>query len=141
MPHHSKWQYLPTEAINTATLGIDTMPALDDRRSMLSARTARCVAAVHSASASASPTASKSSSARSRKAAAMFLVGAGTSGRLGILEAAEMPPTFGTPPKLVQAIMAGGQDAVFSAREGVEDNYEEGARSDRAPARRRSAMW
>ena len=40
-----------------------------------------------------------------------------------------MPPTFGTPPKLVQAIMAGGQDAVFRAREGVEDNFEEGARS------------
>jgi len=40
-----------------------------------------------------------------------------------------MPPTFGTPPSLVQAIMAGGQDAVFKAREGVEDNFEEGARS------------
>jgi N-acetylmuramic acid 6-phosphate etherase len=39
-----------------------------------------------------------------------------------------MPPTFGTSPKLVQAIMAGGQDAVFRAREGVEDNFEEGAR-------------
>ena len=40
-----------------------------------------------------------------------------------------MPPTFGTAPTLVQAIMAGGQDAVFKAKEGVEDNYEEGARS------------
>jgi N-acetylmuramic acid 6-phosphate etherase len=40
-----------------------------------------------------------------------------------------MPPTFGTGPNLVQAIMAGGQDAVFRAKEGVEDNYEEGARS------------
>jgi N-acetylmuramic acid 6-phosphate etherase len=40
-----------------------------------------------------------------------------------------MPPTFGTPPTLVQAIMAGGQEAVFKAREGVEDNFEEGARS------------
>jgi N-acetylmuramic acid 6-phosphate etherase len=59
----------------------------------------------------------------------VVLVGAGTSGRLGILEAAEMPPTFGTSPKLVQAIMAGGQEAVFRAREGVEDNFEEGARS------------
>jgi N-acetylmuramic acid 6-phosphate etherase len=59
----------------------------------------------------------------------LFLVGAGTSGRLGVLEAAEMPPTFGTLPSLVQAIMAGGQEAVFRAREGVEDNFEEGARS------------
>ena len=40
-----------------------------------------------------------------------------------------MPPTFGTSPDLVQAIMAGGKRAVFRAREGVEDNYEEGARS------------
>jgi N-acetylmuramic acid 6-phosphate etherase len=40
-----------------------------------------------------------------------------------------MPTTFGTPPRVVQAIMAGGQDAVFQAKEGVEDNYEEGGRS------------
>jgi N-acetylmuramic acid 6-phosphate etherase len=46
-----------------------------------------------------------------------------------VLEAAEMPPTFGTPPTLVRAIMAGGQEAVFRAREGVEDNFEEGGRS------------
>ena len=43
-----------------------------------------------------------------------------------------MPPTFGTTPKLVQAIMAGGQEAVFRAREGVEDNFEEGAPQHRA---------
>ena len=64
-----------------------------------------------------------------KKGGRIFLVGAGTSGRLGVVEAAEMPPTFGTPPELVQAIMAGGQEAVFRAREGVEDNFEEGARS------------
>ena len=64
-----------------------------------------------------------------KKGGRLFLVGAGTSGRLGVLEAAEMPPTFGTSPSLVQAIMAGGQEAVFRAREGVEDNFEEGARS------------
>jgi N-acetylmuramic acid 6-phosphate etherase len=46
-----------------------------------------------------------------------------------VLEAAEMPPTFGTSPDLVQAIMAGGQNAVFRAREGVEDQFEEGGRS------------
>src|SRR6185295_19760408 len=64
-----------------------------------------------------------------KKGGRLFLVGAGTSGRLGVVEAAEMPPTFGTPPTLVQGIMAGGQEAVFRAKEGVEDNYEEGARS------------
>lgn len=52
----------------------------------------------------------------------LFFVGAGTSGRLGVLEAAECPPTFGTPPHLVQAIMAGGRAAVFRSREGAEDD-------------------
>src|SRR5688500_4849393 len=64
-----------------------------------------------------------------RKGGRVVFIGAGTSGRLGILESAEMPPTFSTNPTLVQAIMAGGRDAIFAAKEGVEDNYEEGARS------------
>src|SRR5204862_8297172 len=64
-----------------------------------------------------------------RKNGRIIFVGAGTSGRLGVLESAEMPPTFGTDPSLVQAIMAGGKNAVYKAREGVEDNYEEGSRS------------
>ena len=59
----------------------------------------------------------------------MVFVGAGTSGRLGIVESAEMPPTFGTDPLLVQGIMAGGKNAIFRAKEGAEDNYEEGARA------------
>jgi N-acetylmuramic acid 6-phosphate etherase len=46
-----------------------------------------------------------------------------------VLESAEMPPTFGTDDDLVQAIMAGGRDAIIHVAEGVEDNYEEGARS------------
>jgi N-acetylmuramic acid 6-phosphate etherase len=64
-----------------------------------------------------------------RKGGRIVFVGAGTSGRLGVLESAEMPPTFSTNPTLVQAIMAGGRDATFAAKEGVEDNYEEGARA------------
>src|SRR6202007_3274 len=64
-----------------------------------------------------------------RRGGRVIFVGAGTSGRLGVVEAAEMPPTFGTEPDLVLAVMAGGQDAVVRAKEGVEDNYEEGARS------------
>jgi N-acetylmuramic acid 6-phosphate etherase len=59
----------------------------------------------------------------------IIFVGAGTSGRLGIVEAAEMPPTFGTDPSLVLSIMAGGREAIVRSIEGVEDNYEEGARS------------
>jgi len=52
----------------------------------------------------------------------LIFVGAGTSGRLGVLEAAECPPTFGTPPSLVQAVMAGGRGAVFRSVEGAEDD-------------------
>ena len=64
-----------------------------------------------------------------RKGGRLIFVGAGTSGRLGVVEAAEMPPTFGVSPTRVRAIMAGGKDAVFVPKEGVEDDYEEGARA------------
>jgi N-acetylmuramic acid 6-phosphate etherase len=57
-----------------------------------------------------------------------FLFGAGTSGRLAVLEAAELPPTFGTDPRRVRAFMAGGRGAVFRAREGAEDARAAGAR-------------
>lgn len=59
----------------------------------------------------------------------VFYVGAGTSGRLGVIDAAECPPTFGTPPHLFQGIMAGGRDAVFRAREGAEDRVGEARRA------------
>lgn len=52
----------------------------------------------------------------------LFYVGAGTSGRLGVLEAAECPPTFGTEPGQIAAILAGGDEAVFLSREGAEDD-------------------
>jgi N-acetylmuramic acid 6-phosphate etherase len=58
----------------------------------------------------------------------LFYVGAGTSGRLGVLDAAEMPPTFGTDPELVQGIIAGGYEALVRAQEGAEDREEDGAR-------------
>jgi N-acetylmuramic acid 6-phosphate etherase len=53
----------------------------------------------------------------------LFYVGAGTSGRLGVLDASECPPTFSTPPTLVQAIMAGGGTAFGRSREGAEDDW------------------
>ena len=56
----------------------------------------------------------------------LFYFGAGTSGRLGILDAAECPPTFGTDPEIIQGIMAGGKDAVFKAKEGAEDSFDDG---------------
>lgn len=57
----------------------------------------------------------------------LIYVGAGTSGRLGILDATECPPTFGTEPELVQGIIAGGLDALTSSQEGAEDDAEAGA--------------
>jgi N-acetylmuramic acid 6-phosphate etherase len=61
---------------------------------------------------------------------AVFL-GAGTSGRLGVIEAAECPPTFGTDPRRIRAIVAGGPDAVFRSREGAEDREDDGRREGR----------
>jgi N-acetylmuramic acid 6-phosphate etherase len=57
----------------------------------------------------------------------LFFIGAGTSGRLGILEASECPPTFGISHDIVQAIMAGGNEAIHKAVEGAEDDAEMGA--------------
>lgn len=57
----------------------------------------------------------------------LFYFGAGTSGRLGVLDSAECPPTFGVPPEQVQAFIAGGADAIFVAQEGAEDSEEIGA--------------
>jgi len=59
----------------------------------------------------------------------LFYIGAGTSGRLGILDAVECPPTYSTEPEMVQGIMAGGYKAIFKALEGAEDS-EEMARID-----------
>jgi N-acetylmuramic acid 6-phosphate etherase len=127
MATQSKWQFLPTEAINLISLAVDktAVPEIID---MIINEDRKVVAAVQK---------EKQRIAHGveiitqslRKGGRVIFVGAGTSGRLGVVEASEMPPTFGTSPTLVQAIMAGGQEAVFRAKEGVEDNYEEGARS------------
>lgn len=58
-----------------------------------------------------------------RNGGRLFYVGAGTSGRLGVLDAAECPPTFNTDPEMIQAILAGGMSAMFRAVEGAEDDY------------------
>ena len=63
-----------------------------------------------------------------RRGGRLFYVGAGTSGRLGVLDASEIPPTFGANPELVQGIIAGGLPALTRAQEGAEDVVENGAR-------------
>jgi N-acetylmuramic acid 6-phosphate etherase len=127
MPSRSKFQALPTEAINPNTVSLDKAP-VGDIIDMMLAEDRKIVAAVgrererlaHGVEIIAESM---------RKGGRLVFVGAGTSGRLGVLEAAEMPPTFGISNRMVQAIMAGGQEAVFRAKEGVEDNYDEGRRA------------
>src|SRR6188508_362619 len=127
MPTQSKWQSLPTEQINPASLAIDKAPVRDiielvinEDRKVIAAVQKEKEKIAHGVEIIAQSL---------RKGGRVVFIGAGTSGRLGVVEAAEMPPTFGTSPRIVQGIMAGGQEAVFRAKEGVEDNYEEGARS------------
>lgn len=122
----SRWQALSTERVHPKSarldrLGIERVVALlqtEDRRVLESLRKARPAVV---------------------RAAGIFrdtylaggnclLFGAGTSGRLAVLEAAELPPTFGTDPRRVVAVIAGGRSAVFRAREGAEDRADEGAR-------------
>ncbi len=130
----SKWRGLATEAVHPGSreldrLGVAGIVALmqsEDRRAVAAVkaarrdivRAARALSEVHLAG------------------GRCFLFGAGTSGRLAVLEAAELPPTFGTDPRRVRAFMAGGRSAVFRSREGAEDAAAEGARiASRARAR------
>ena len=127
MPTQSKWQSLPTEAINPVSLAVDKTP-VPDIIDMVVNEDRKVIAAVHKERERIAHGVEIIAQSF-RKGGRIIFVGAGTSGRLGVVEASEMPPTFGTSPTAIQAIMAGGQEAVFRAKEGVEDNYEEGARS------------
>jgi len=62
-----------------------------------------------------------------KKGGRLFYIGAGTSGRLGVLDSSEIPPTFGADPEMVQGLIAGGYKALVRAQEGAEDNKEQGA--------------
>jgi N-acetylmuramic acid 6-phosphate etherase len=62
-----------------------------------------------------------------RNGGRLFYVGAGSSGRIGVLDASEIPPTFGVPPELVQGVIAGGVTALYRSAEGAEDNETAGA--------------
>ncbi len=124
-----RWARLLTESRNARSRRLDTMPTervvallLDeDRRAILAAaRERRSIARA----------AGLAAAALAAGGDIVFL-GAGTSGRLGVLEAAECPPTFGTEPRRIRAVMAGGSESVFSAREGAEDREDLGRREGR----------
>jgi N-acetylmuramic acid 6-phosphate etherase len=119
------WRKLGTEAVHPRSarldrLGIERIVALlqtEDRRVLEALRKAR-PAIVRAA---------KLFQETYVSGGICFFFGAGTSGRLAVLEAAELPPTFGTAPRRVVAVIAGGRGAVFRAREGAEDRRDDGA--------------
>jgi len=120
------WAGLPTESRNPRSRRLDEMPTAsvvallidEDRRAVAAA--ARQKPAITRAAVLA---------ARTLEAGRrIHFFGAGTSGRLGFLEAAECPPTFGTDPDRIRAVMAGGERAVYRAVEGAEDREDEGHR-------------
>ena len=127
MAKTSKWQRLPTEGINSATQNIDTIPMSDvvalmmaDNRVALEAVEREKDRIAHVAEMFAEAV---------RHGGRLIFVGAGTSGRLGVLDASECPPTFRAPPGLVQGIIAGGQRAVWESTESAEDDPVAGAQA------------
>lgn len=113
---------LATEAVNPASSQIDQLAPLGLVR-LMNAEDARVAAAVAAAEAA---IADGIALVADRLAAGgrLIYLGAGTSGRLGVLDAAECPPTFGTPPGLVIGLIAGGETALTTAVEGAEDRRE-----------------
>ncbi|MHB2026159.1 MAG: N-acetylmuramic acid 6-phosphate etherase [Elusimicrobiota bacterium] len=119
---------LSTEKLNPRSRGID----LKSPRAIveiMNAENAKAVAAVGRKAKDIARAAENLSRCLAQGGRAL-LIGAGTSGRLAVLEAAECPPTFNTPPKLLRAVIAGGRGAVFLSKEGAEDD----ARAGRAAA-------
>lgn len=127
----------PTEAVNTATRGLDAMESAQLVSTIVSDQHA-AVETVASASA-AIALAVDAIAERLRAGGRLHYFGAGTSGRLAFLDAAEWPPTFGTAPELVQAHIAGGLQALLRSVEGAEDDAAAGMREAREHVRRGDA--
>lgn len=119
-------QKIATEQRNPNTTHIDTLPTLEMVRliNQEDQKVALAVAQVAPEIARAIDVITRQLSQGGR----LFYAGCGTSGRLGILDAVECPPTYSTDPELVQAIIAGGYPAIFRAVEGAEDDFDLGRR-------------
>jgi N-acetylmuramic acid 6-phosphate etherase len=124
MPRRSAWEDLPTEAIHPESSNLHRRGARSVL-ALLSREDLRVAGAVRTEAARIERAAVAVAHALAR-GGRVFLVGAGTSGRLGVLEAAECPPTFGTEPDSIVALIAGGPRAVFRSVEGAEDREDEG---------------
>jgi N-acetylmuramic acid 6-phosphate etherase len=119
-----------TEQENSRTRGLSELPTLEVVR-LMNEEDARVAEAVRLVL----PDVARVVDAvveRLRAGGRLFYVGTGTSGRLGVLDASECPPTFGVPPELVQGIIAGGYEALYRAVEASEDDGEAGARDAEA---------
>jgi N-acetylmuramic acid 6-phosphate etherase len=121
-----RWSSLLTESRNPRSRGLDTM-STPRAVSLLLEEDRRAITATLRQSRAISRAAERAARALGAGGSVVFL-GAGTSGRMGVLEAAECPPTFGLEPDRIRAVMAGGEGAVFRAVEGAEDNEEDGRR-------------
>ncbi len=119
------YQKLNTEARNPRTTEIDKLSTLDMVKLM--AEENRVVEDAVAAEAEHIAKVIDLIAAALEAGGSLIYVGAGTSGRLGVLDASECPPTFGVDYRLVRGIIAGGEDAMFRASEGAEDNFEQGA--------------
>src|SRR6185436_4808071 len=120
-----RWSRLSTEAVNPASRFFDRL----DARGIVDVMVRDHAGAIRAVRGARVPLSRASTLLADawRRGGRWILVGAGTSGRLAVLEAAELPPTFGTPARRVLATMAGGPTAVRRAREGVEDDTRAGA--------------
>ncbi|MCR5661987.1 MAG: N-acetylmuramic acid 6-phosphate etherase [bacterium] len=114
-----------TESCNAASQGLDKMSSMEIA-ALMNNEDKFAVEAVRQALPSIAAVINDAFE-RLRGKGRLFYVGAGTSGRLGALDASECPPTFGTEPEKVQCVMAGGEKAFFRAAEHAEDNREAGA--------------
>jgi N-acetylmuramic acid 6-phosphate etherase len=122
--------HLLTESRNPRSEAIDTLSAREIV-ALMNSEDAAVVGAVR-AEAESIARAIEWAADRVRRGGRLIYVGAGTSGRLGVLDASECPPTFGTPPEMVVGLIAGGAPALTRAVEGAEDDAERGAGDLRA---------
>ena len=118
-------EHLTTEAVNSDLSDIDSLDT-ESRLRMINAQDAEVAGAVGAQIPQIAKAVHRAAHSL-RLGGRLIYIGAGTSGRLGVLDAAECPPTFGTPPEWVQAIIAGGEEAMFRAVEGAEDDPDLGA--------------
>ena len=117
--------HLLTEQVNANSLNLDQLSSIE-LVELFNREDAQTIAAIADAKLSLADAIDRITLSLHR-GGRLFYVGAGTSGRLGVLDAAECPPTFCTPPELVQGIIAGGASALVRSSEGLEDRADDGA--------------